>query len=165
MKFLSRRESRRRVAIGRKEWIQVLDRSGILSTKRVETTTQVLLSLIVKEPRICATEILRNNRARAKLLRKRSRRSPRWKKPSASNSKRKPVDRIVARRVTKNTARTGFERSSRETRWDTGAPLLEQALLFAIGRRSTVARTVFSKFQRSKHREEIIQFLCTTMRE
>lgn len=76
MKFLSRRESRRRVAIGRKEWIQVLGRSGILSTKRVETTTQVLLSLIVKEPRICATEILRNNRARAKLLRKRSRRVP-----------------------------------------------------------------------------------------
>lgn len=87
-----------------------LGRSGILSTKRVETTTQVLLSLIVKEPRICATEILRNNRTNEAFAKG----SPlRWKKPSAKNSKRKPVDRSrrVARRVTKNTARTGFERS------------------------------------------------------
>lgn len=37
--------------------------SSISSTKRDETTTQVLLSLIVKEPRICAAEILRNNRS------------------------------------------------------------------------------------------------------
>lgn len=40
-----------------------IGRSSISSTKRDEITTQVLLSLIVKEPRICAAEILRNNRS------------------------------------------------------------------------------------------------------
>lgn len=66
MKFLLEENREwRRAAIGKSKGINPgppLGRSGILSTRRVETTTQVLLSLIVKEPRICAAEILRNNR-------------------------------------------------------------------------------------------------------
>lgn len=134
MKFLLEENREwRRAAIGKSKGINPgppLGRSGILSTRRVETTTQVLLSLIVKEPRICAAEILRNNRtneAFAKAFAEGLPPSPppvRRKKPSAEEFKKETCrSEQQPRCVTKNTARTGFERSSRETREKHDSPL------------------------------------------
>lgn len=179
MKFLLEENREwRRAAIGKSKGINPgppLGRSGILSTRRVETTTQVLLSLIVKEPRICAAEILRNNRTNEAFAKAFAEGLPpppppvRRKKPSAEEFKKETCrSEQQPRCVTKNTARTGFERSSRERLERNTTPLLEQeALLFAVWT-STVRFTdlIFYKFQESKHPgEETTQFLCATTRE
>lgn len=93
----------------------------------------------------------------------------RRKKPSAEEFKKETCrSEQQPRCVTKNTARTGFERSSRERLERNTTPLLEQeALLFAVWT-STVRFTdlIFYKFQESKHPgEETTQFLCATTRE
>lgn len=179
MKFLLEENREwRRAAIGKSKGINPgppLGRSGILSTRRVETTTQVLLSLIVKEPRICAAEILRNNRTNEAFAKAFAEGLPplpppvRRKKPSAEEFKKETCrSEQQPRCVTKNTARTGFERSSRERLERNTTPLLEQeALLFAVWT-STVRFTdlIFYKFQESKYLgQEITQFLCATTRE
>ena len=86
----------------RSKRIQMPDRSSILSTT-CRNHARVLLSLIVKEPRTANMWLKFAKPRRSKLLRKRPRRASVKEKPSTENSKRKPVDRSVARCVTKNT--------------------------------------------------------------
>lgn len=126
--------------------------SSISSTKRDETTTQVLLSLIVKEPRICAAEILRNNRSNeafAKGSRPKETFGQEFKKETCRSEPR------CATRYEKHGAervREILERKKEGNR--SSVPLLEQALLEPLD--PTVART---DFLQTHH------FLCTVMRE
>lgn len=178
MKFLLEENREwRRAAIGKSKGINPgppLGRSGILSTRRVETTTQVLLSLIVKEPRICAAEILRNNRTNEAFAKAFAEGLPPLPPPSGErnlrpkNSKRKPVDRSSSRVALRKTRRGPGSRDPRERLERNTTPLLKQeTLLFAVWT-STVRFTdlIFYKFQESKHPgEETTQFLCATTRE
>lgn len=154
MKFLLEENREwRRAAIGKSKGINPgppLGRSGILSTRRVETTTQVLLSLIVKEPRICAAEILRNNRTNEAFAKAFAEGLPpppplpsgeRNLRPK--NSKRKPVDRSSSRVALRKTrrgpgSRDPQERDSRETR----LPSWNRRLYYLpFGRQPSVSRT------------------------
>lgn len=108
-----------------------IGRSSISSTKRDEITTQVLLSLIVKEPRICAAEILRNNRSNeafAKGSRPKETFGQEFKKETCRSEPR------CATRYEKHGAERVREILERKReRRETGVPLLEQAL-FAVAR-------------------------------